>query len=164
MAIQQLGNDRTTVRREGLDLIFERVFDAPRDLVWEVMTDPDRIRRWWGPHGTTTEVVELDLRVGGRWAFVSHAPDRDPVPFSGEYLEVVPPERIVRTFRVDLPGFGGDEPGRETMTLEDLDGRTRLRETGHFRTEADLEFQISVGMIGGALEQYDRLAEEIALG
>jgi hypothetical protein len=67
MAVQQeLGNERTRVFVEGLDVVFERVFDAPLDLVWKVYTDPERIARWWGTHGSTTEVVEMDLRPGGR--------------------------------------------------------------------------------------------------
>jgi uncharacterized protein YndB with AHSA1/START domain len=159
MAVQQLGNERTTIYRDGLDLVFERVFDAPRDLVWSVMTDPERVTRWWGPKGYTTTVIEMDVRPGGRWRFVTHTTGGEDVPFYGEYLEVVPPERIVKTFGVDVPGSG--EPGRETTVLEDLGGRTRLIERGHFRTEEELEAQLAVGMVGGALDTYDRLAEEI---
>jgi uncharacterized protein YndB with AHSA1/START domain len=163
MAVQQLGNDRTTVYRQGLEIVFERVFDAPRDLVWEVMTDPERIPHWWGPHGYTTTVVEMDVRTGGRWHFVVHTSGGEDVGFRGEYLEVVPPERIVRTFTLDVPGLDA-KPGREVMTLEDLGGRTRLVEKSLFTSDEELENQLSVGMVGGALEMYDRLADEIAKG
>ena len=163
MAVQQqLGNDRTTVYQDDLDVVFERIFDAPRDLVWRVYTEPERIARWWGTHGSTTEVVEMDLRPGGKWHYISHAPDRDPIGFFGEYLEVDPPNLIRRTFGVVGADFA---PGNETMTLEDLgDGRTKLVERGHFGSQADIDFQVQVGMIEGALGQYDRLAEEIAQG
>jgi uncharacterized protein YndB with AHSA1/START domain len=161
MAVQ-LGNDRTTVYVDGLDVVFERVFDAPRELVWKVMTDPERIPRWWGRHEDTTTVEVMDVRPGGRWRFVIRTAGGETIPFWGDYLEVVPPERIVRTFAVDVPGWG--EPGRETMTLEDLGDRTRLVERGHFRTIDELEAQLAVGMVGGALELYDRLADEIARG
>jgi uncharacterized protein YndB with AHSA1/START domain len=57
----------TTIYSEGGDLTFERTFDAPRDLVWRAFTDPELIPRWWGKHGTTTTVVEMDVRPGGRW-------------------------------------------------------------------------------------------------
>ena len=161
MAIQQLGNERTTIYADGLDLVFERVFDAPRDLVWRVMTEPAHVTHWWGPRGYTTTVETMDVRPGGSWRFITHTAGGEDVPFFGEYLEVEPPSRIVRTFGVDIPGFG--EPGRETMTLEALeDGRTRLTERGHFRSQAELDEQIRVGMIGGAPDQYDKLAEEIA--
>jgi uncharacterized protein YndB with AHSA1/START domain len=159
MAVRELGNERTRVYVDGFDVVFERVFDAPRELVWKVYTEPERIARWWGTHGSRTEVVEMDLRVGGRWHYISHAPDREPVGFLGEYLEVVPPERIRRTFGVDVPGF---VPGNETMTLEDLgDGRTRITERGHFGSLEEIEQQVAVGMIEGALGMYDRLAAEI---
>jgi uncharacterized protein YndB with AHSA1/START domain len=162
MAVQ-LGNERTMVYQDGLDLVFERIFEAPRELVWTVMTDPARVPKWWGPHGYTTTVEEMDVRPGGRWRFVTTTTGGEVVPFYGAYLEVEPLERIVRTFGVDIPGWG--EPGRETMTLEDLgDGRTRLSERGHFRSAEELEAQLAVGMVAGALEQYDRLADEIALG
>ena len=163
MATKQLGNERTKVYVDGLDVVFERVFDAPRELVWKVYTEPERIARWWGTHDSTTEVVRMDLRPGGGWHYISHAPGRDPIGFFGDYLEVEPPARIVRTFAVDIPEFG--DAGRETMTLEDLgDGRTKITERGHFGSFADSEFQISVGMVEGALGMYDRLADEIALG
>jgi uncharacterized protein YndB with AHSA1/START domain len=162
MAVRELGNERTRVYVDGLDVVFERVFDAPRELVWKVYTEPDRIARWWGTHGSTTEVVEMDLRVGGRWHYISHAPDREPIGFLGEYLEVVPPERIRRTFGVDVPGF---QSGNETMTLEDLgDGRTRITERGHFGSVEEIEQQVGIGMVEGALGMYDRLADEIAKG
>jgi uncharacterized protein YndB with AHSA1/START domain len=162
MAVQQeLGNERTRVFVEGLDVVFERVFDAPLDLVWKVYTDPERIARWWGTHGSTTEVVEMDLRPGGCWHYISHAPDRE-IGFLGEYLEVDPPRRIRRTFGVEGAEFA---PGNETMTLEDLgDGRTKITERGHFGSQADIDFQVGVGMVEGALGMYDRLAEEIAKG
>jgi uncharacterized protein YndB with AHSA1/START domain len=160
MATKQLGNERTKVYVDGLDVVFERVFDAPRELVWKVYTDPERIGRWWGTHDSTTEVVRMDLRVGGGWHYISHAPDREPIGFFGDYLEVEPPERIVRTFAVDIPDF---VPGRETMTLEDLgDGRTKITERGHFGSMAEIEQQVAVGMVEGALGMYDRLADEIA--
>jgi uncharacterized protein YndB with AHSA1/START domain len=162
MATGQLGNERTTVYVDGLDVVFERVFEAPRELVWRVYTESERIARWWGTHGSTTEVVVMDLRPGGRWHYISHAPDREPVGFFGDYLEVEPPSRIVRTFAVDIPDF---VPGRETMTLEDLgDGRTRITERGHFGSLAEIEQQVAVGMVEGALGMYDRLADEIARG
>jgi uncharacterized protein YndB with AHSA1/START domain len=162
MAVRELGNERTRVYVDGLDVVFERVFDAPLELVWQVYTEPERIARWWGTHGSTTEVLAMDLRPGGRWHYLSHAPDREPIGFLGDYLEVEPPHRIVRTFGVEGADFA---PGRETMTLEDLgDGRTRIREMGHFGSQAELDFQVGVGMVEGALDQYDRLAGEIAKG
>ncbi|MEA2632614.1 MAG: hypothetical protein QOE66_2833, partial [Chloroflexota bacterium] len=87
----------TSIYSEGGDLTFERTFDAPRELVWKAMTDPAQVPNWWGPKNTTTTVVEMDVRPGGRWRFINHTTAGEDVPFKGEYLEVLPPERLVQT-------------------------------------------------------------------
>lgn len=163
MAVQQLGNERTTAYTVGPELVMERVFDAPRDLVWKVLTDPERITNWWGPHGYTTTVVEMDVRPGGRWRWINHTTGGEDAPFKGEYLEVVPPERIVQTQIFDVPGFD-DKPAVNTMTLEDLGGRTKLVVHSRFPSIEELEGALATGMVRGALETYDRLADEIAKG
>jgi uncharacterized protein YndB with AHSA1/START domain len=164
MALRQLGNERTTAYTDGLEFVMERQLDAPRDLVWRAITEADRIARWWGPHNTSTEVLEQDFRVGGAWRYVSHAPDREPVPFKGRFLEIDVPAGIVYTFTVDIPGMS-DVEGVITTALVDLgDGRTRLTERSTFASAEQLQEQIDVGMVRGALEQWDRLADEIARG
>jgi uncharacterized protein YndB with AHSA1/START domain len=163
MALPQLGNERTTAYTDGPELVIERVFDAPRDLVWKVMTDPERVTLWWGPRGYTTTVVEMDVRPGGRWRWINHTTGGEDAPFKGEYLEVVPPERIVQTQIFDVPGFD-DRAAINTMTLEDLGGRTKLVARSRFPSIEDLEGALATGMIGGALDTYDRLADEIAKG
>jgi len=163
MAVQELGNERTRAYTDGPYLVMERIFDAPRELVWKVLHDADRIPFWWGTSTTTMTVVENDVRVGGRWRWIAHSGDGD-APFKGEYLEVVPPERVVRTEMFDVPPFNEGEPAIETMTLEDLGGRTKLVSRSKFPSVEVLEGALATGMIRGALESYDRLAEQIALG
>ena len=163
MAVKQLGNERTMAYADGPDLVFEKIFDAPRDLVWKVMTDPDRVTNWWGPEGYTTTVVEMDVRPGGRWRWINHTTGGEDAAFKGEYLEVVPPERIVQTEIFDVPGFD-DRAAINTLTLEDLGGKTKLVARSTFPSVEDLEGALAMGMIGGALVTYDRLAAEIAKG
>jgi len=163
MAVQQLGNERTTAYTDGVDLVMERIFDAPREVVWRVINDPERVTHWWGPQGYTTTVVEMDVRPGGRWRWINHTTGGEDAPFKGEYIEVVPPERIVRTEIFDVPGFD-DKVAIDTLMLEDLGGRTKLRQRSRFPSVEDLEGALSTGMIGGALDTFDRLADEIAKG
>ena len=163
MAVQQLGNERTKAYADGADLVFERVFDAPRELVRRVMTDPSRVTNWWGPHGYSTTVEEMDVRPGGRWRWINHTTGGESAPFKGEYLEVVPFEKIVQTQIFDVPGFD-DRAAINTMTFEDLGGRTRLVARNTFPSVEDLQGAMEMGMIRGALETYDRLADEIAQG
>jgi uncharacterized protein YndB with AHSA1/START domain len=160
MAVQ-LGNDRTTVYTEGQELVFERIFEAPRELVWKVITDPERVTNWWGPDGYTTTVETMDVRPGGKWRWINHTTAGEDVPFKGEYLEVVPPERLVQTEIWDVPGFD-DRAASNTLVLEDLGGRTKFVARSRFPSVEDLEGALANGMIGGALQSYDRLAEEIA--
>jgi uncharacterized protein YndB with AHSA1/START domain len=148
---------------EGTELVYERIFDAPRDLVWKVMTDPARITQWWGPHGYTTTVVEMDARPGGRWRFINHSPSGDDAPFKGEYLEVVPPERLVQTFIFDVEPFN-EVAAIETFILEDLGARTRTINRSIFPSLEALEGALATGMIEGAIASWDRLAAEIAKG
>ena len=161
MITERFRNDTTTVYSEGTDLVFERTFDAPRERVWQAFTDPERIPRWWGPHGTTTTVVEMDVRVGGAWRYISHAPDREDVVFHGTYLEIEPPERYRWTFLFDVEGVG-EMGGPETFTFEDLDGRTKVTSRSHFGSTEEIEGALATGMIQGAVETWDRLAVVIA--
>ena len=153
--------ETTEVYTEGQDLVMERIFDAPRELVWKVMNDPERISNWWGPHGYTTTVEEMDVRPGGRWRFVQHTTGGEDVPFKGEYLEVVPPERLVQTFVFDVEPFN-NEAAITTLTLEDLGGRTKLTSRDRFPSVESLEGALATGMVGGALQTWDRLATELA--
>jgi uncharacterized protein YndB with AHSA1/START domain len=160
--IDRGSTESTTVYQDGTDLVFERTFDAPRDKVWEAFTDPTIVPRWWGPHGTTATVAELDVRPGGRWRFVSAAPDRDEVAFYGEFLEVNPPEGFKWTFMFDLEGVG-PTGGPETYTFEDLGGRTRVIARGHMGSTDALEGALATGMVKGGIETWDRL-EAVLIG
>ena len=146
----------TTIYSEGGDLVFERTFEAPRALVWRAFTDPEIVPRWWGKHGSTTTVVEMDVRPGGRWRYISSAPDRDDVAFFGEYLAVNAPESYAWTFLFDVDGLG-PQGGPEDYSFEDLGGRTFVRSVGHMGSPDVLEGALATGMVEGALETWDRL-------
>jgi uncharacterized protein YndB with AHSA1/START domain len=161
--IDRGSTDTTTIYSEGGDLVFERTFDAPRERVWKALTDPLAIPRWWGPHGTTTTVVEMDVRVGGRWRYLSSAPDRDDVAFFGEYLEIDPPRGYRWTFMFEVEGYGV-QGGPETFTLEEVDGKTKVTSIGHMGAPEVVEGALASGMVGGAIETWDRLAALLAEG
>lgn len=146
----------TTIYSEGGDLVFERTFDAPRALVWRAFTDPELIPRWWGRHGTTTRVIEMDVRPGGRWRYINSAADRDDVVFFGEYLSVDPPQAYRWTFMFEIGG-GESAGGPETYLFEEAGGKTLVRAVGHMGTPEAIEAALATGMIEGALETWDRL-------
>jgi uncharacterized protein YndB with AHSA1/START domain len=159
--IDRGSTDTTEIYSVDGDLYFERTFDAPRERVWRALTDPEAIPHWWGKHGTTTTVVEMDVRPGGAWRYVSSAPDREDVAFYGEYLEVTPPEGYRWTFMFDVEGVG-PQGGPETFRLEDVDGKTRVTSIGHMGSVEILEGALAVGMVAGAIETWDRLGALLA--
>lgn len=142
------------------ELVMEREFDAPRELVFQAHLDPKAIPLWWGPRAYTTEVVEMDVRPGGKWRFVQRGKDGFELAFFGEYREITPSERFINTFGFDgMPG----EPGEETYNFIDLgDSRTLLRTYSKFKTKEELEGVLQSGMEWGANETYDRLDEYLA--
>ena len=161
--IDRGSTDTTTIYSECGDLVFERTFDAPRERVWKAFTDADQVPHWWGPHGTTTTVTEMDVRPGGRWRYVSSAPDREDVAFYGEYLEVTPPSGYKWTFMFDVDG-AGPQGGPETFILEDVNGKTKVTSIGHMGSPEIIEGALATGMVGGAIETWDRLEALLAKG
>ncbi|HEX6076724.1 MAG TPA: SRPBCC family protein [Micromonosporaceae bacterium] len=161
MTPQNLGDETTRIVAEAAELVVERVFDAPRDLVWQAFTEPEHVPRWWGPHGSSTTVAEMDPRPGGRWRYIHHAAPGHDVSFKGEYLEVVPPEKVVRTLVYDVAEYEA-QPAVETVALEDLGGSTKVTNRSRFPSPDVLEQALATGMTQGAIETYDRLAELLA--
>ncbi len=159
--IDRGSTETTTIYSEGGDLVFERTFDAPREVVWKAFMDPDRIPHWWGPRNTTTTVVEMDVRPGGSWRYVSHAPDRDDVAFYGEYLEIDPPNRFSWTFMFDVEGVG-PQGGPESFLFEDVGGRTKLTSISQMGSPEVIEGALATGMVRGAIETWDRLEALLA--
>jgi len=151
----------TITTRGDREIRIERIFNAPRERVWQAMTDPKLVAQWWG-RGNKLVVERMEVERGGHWRFVEHAPD-GVHGFEGRFSEVTPPERVVQTFEWDgTPGH----VALETATLEDLgDGRTRLVNTSLFMTAEDRDGMLQSGMEGGLNESYaalDRLLAKLA--
>ena len=110
-------------------ILIEREFDAPRDLVYRAYTTPELVKRWWHANRGEVTRVEIDLRVGGRWRYVMTASGGPEVGFHGEYREIVPGERIVSTsFYEGVPEAVSEEDATtlDTATFTETDGRTKL--------------------------------------
>lgn len=136
-----------------------RVVDAPRALVFEAFTKCEHLERWIGPSSVTMVSCESDLRAGGRYRFVFRAPDGNEVGFSGEFREVTPPERVVRTFVFEpIP----DAAALETLELEEHDGRTTIKTTTVHKTVENRDGHVQSGLDKGMAEGYARLDELLA--
>jgi uncharacterized protein YndB with AHSA1/START domain len=133
-----------------------RTVDAPRALVFEAFTRPEHLKRWMGPRSVEMIHCESDLRVGGRYRFVYRTPDGQELAFSGEYTEIVPPERISRTFNFEfMPGVESNE----TFTLTEQDGKTTVTTITRHKTFEARDGHLKHGAERGMTEGYERLDE-----
>jgi uncharacterized protein YndB with AHSA1/START domain len=153
------GKESTLTLPSPTTIQMSREFDAPRELVWKALTDPQLIPQWWGQRANKTVVDKMDVRTGGAWRYREIAPDGAGHAFRGEYKELREPERIVYTFEYE-PMAG--HIVTDDVTLEDLGSRTRIVVTSTFASNEDRDGMLQSGMESGATESWDRLAELLA--
>ena len=139
------------------EIVMTRVFDAPRDLVFEAHSSCEHLSHWWGPRKYEIVSCDVDFRPGGAWRIAHRTPDgSEEHGFRGEYREIVPPERIVWTFEYE--GWPG-QVSVETLTLEERDGKTTLTSTSVHDSVEARDAMLESGMEEGAAETMERLDE-----
>jgi uncharacterized protein YndB with AHSA1/START domain len=135
-----------------LEILVRRDFEAPIELVFEVMTQPEHMRHHIAPYGEEVTVCDMDLRVGGDYHIVFLAPDDGrEMSFRGTFLEVEPPTRTVQTWLFD--GWP-DADAVETMELHETDGVTTLSYRLAFRDQAGRDH---MGKFDGLLANFDNV-------
>lgn len=144
-----------------LEIAMTREFDAPRHLVFDAMTRPEHVRRWFGCDAFTLPICEIDLRAGGAYRFVMRSPDGSESTLQGVYREIVRPERVVFVERILMPGFTSDEY-QVTSTFDEISSRTRLTTTILHNSKANRDGHLNSGIEKGVAPAYDRLAELVA--
>jgi len=139
------------------EIVLTRIFDAPRELVFRAWTDPEHLPRWFGPRGFTVTTDEISVRVGGRWRFVFVGPDGTRWDNRMDFLEIIPPERIVfdhghdqdddpDRFRTTVT-FDAQANGKTVVTLRQLHPTRELRNS-----------KISFGAVEYGGQTLDKLA------
>lgn len=143
----------------------ERVFAAPRELVFRAFSAPEHLKHWWGPKGWTLPVCEVDFRPGGVWFYGMRGPDGEESWGKATYHEIVPPERIVYTDAF-ADAEGNVNPAMPQMTITvtfaDLGGTTKITNRVEFASAADREATLAMGMVEGMGETWDRLEAYLA--
>ena len=136
------------------EIVITRSFDAPRALVYEAWTNPKHTRRWMsGPDGWTMTVCEVDLRPGGLSRFVWENADGQSMEMTGEYLEVVPPERFV-----SIKSFGDDLPPMTiTHEFKEEAGKTTVSMTMRYPSKEARDAALQTGMDEGMEIGFQRL-------
>jgi uncharacterized protein YndB with AHSA1/START domain len=138
------------------EIVMTRVFDAPRDLVFEAHSSCEHLSHWFGPRRYEIVHCEVDFRPGGMWRIVHRDPDGEEYAFHGEYREIVRPERITWTFEFEgMPGA----VSVETMTLEEHGGKTTFTATSSYDSVEARDGMLESGAESGAAESWDRLDE-----
>ena len=139
------------------EIVLTRLFNAPRPLVFDVMSKPEHVRRWWGNLGAgySVPVCEIDLRVGGKWRFVNAHP-KGEAAFHGVYREIDAPGRLVFT---EIFEPFPDAESVVTSLLTEENGKTRLTAICAYPSKQVRDIVLGTGMAKGAAASYDRLED-----
>jgi len=159
MAVSRVGNSDSfqATTPSDREIRLTRLFDAPRHLVFEAMTKPEHVKRWWGGlgEGYSVPVCEIDLRPGGAWRFVNRHPKGEAV-FYGVYREIAAPERLVFT---EIFAPFPDVESVVTTLLTEENGKTRLTVTALYPSVDVRDMVINTGMARGAGLSYEQLED-----
>ncbi len=143
------------------EVLITRKFDAPADLLFDAWTTPALVMRWWaGTRGVVTS-AQIDLRVGGAWRWVMTANGGFEVVFSGEYLEIDRPHRIVRTEVFEMVP---DVESLSITTFEEISGVTTVAILGRYPNKEHRDAALASGMEGGLQTSLDELEDLIRGG
>ena len=143
------------------EIAMTRVFDAPRNLVFDAWTKPELLKRWLGVFGNWSfAICEVDLRVGGKYRYVWRGKDGKEMGMGGVYREIVRPERIVTTEEFDDPWYPGD--AQDTTVFVEKGGKTTVTTTVRYASKEARDGVLKSPMESGVAQSYDKLAEVLA--
>ena len=139
-----------------------RMFEAPRERVFQAWTDPEELKAWWGPEGFSVSIDQIDVHPGGTWRFTMHGPDGVDYPNTIVYEEIDYPRRLV--YLHSGSGSTADDPSfRTTVTFDDMAGNTVLTMRGVFTTAEDRDLVVDRHhAIEGGNQTLGRLADHLA--
>ena len=144
------------------EIVLCRVIAAPRDRVFQAFTDPDQIKRWFGPEGFKTETLEIDIREGGRWRFIYTGPDGTRWENRMVFLRVEPP----RLLEIEHGSDVDDDPGRFHTTItfdEQSDGKCVLTMRQLHPTKEQRDAGVGFGAVELGYQTLDKLARHLGV-
>ncbi|WHX29681.1 SRPBCC domain-containing protein [Brevibacillus agri] len=152
-------------------LVLERVFDAPRELVFQMFKESEHLKRWWGPRGWEVPVCHIDFRPEGVWHYCMKCADQSQGEYygmeswgKGVYKEIDEPNKIVYLdYFSDAEGNVDESLPSTEVTLEfiDVDGKTKLVNRAEYASAEALKTVMDMGMLQGITETWDRLEERL---
>jgi len=147
----------TVTTPSDTEILITRVFDAPAELIFRAFTTPELVKRWWGFESSNWLVCEIDLRVGGKWRYVTSEANGMEVGFHGEYREIARPHRLVSTEAYEGMLDADANAAVNTVTLEEADGVTTMRVLVRHVNQWGRDMHLNSGMERGMQVSYDRL-------
>lgn len=147
-------------------IVMRRVFDAPRQLVWNVLTDPKHVTVWYGGHGFSSPLCEMDVRPGGRWVHVMRAPTGSEYRLEFIFVEVVEPEKLSwHDINYGKVVADGPPSALSTVTLDDQGNRTGWKLVVRFNSIAERDLSVKMGfsqMVTVGCERMNEFLKELA--
>ena len=132
--------------------VITQIFDAPRDLVWKIYTDPKLLSKWWGPKILETNIEQMEVKTGGSWRVVQKDTEGNEFAFHGVYHDVKP-YNLTRTMEWEgMPGH----VLLETVKMEEINGKTKVTDINVFQSVEDRDGMVETGMKRGVDESYER--------
>lgn len=155
--------EKMQVETRDREVVFTRMFDAPRQLVWDAFTKKEHLLNWFGPHGFTNKNCSVDMQIGGRMEITMVSPDGGEYPCLLIFEEIVPIEKLVWYDKV-IPGefWGPDGPpsdSRLTLLFEDHGNRTKMISITRFDDNAGRDRVLAMGAAQGWAESFEKLDE-----
>jgi uncharacterized protein YndB with AHSA1/START domain len=152
-------------------LVLERIFDAPRELVFKMFREPEHLKHWWGPNGWELPVCHIDFRPGGTWHYCMKCIDRSQGEYYGMescgkviYKDIVEPERITYTdYFTDSDGNINENMPSTDINMEfiDVEGKTKLINRAEYVSAEALKMVMDMGMLQGINETWNRLEDHL---
>ena len=152
-------NTAPVVPADDAEIVMTRIYDAPRDLVWEAMTEPRHVAQWWGGPGFTNPVCEMDVRPGGLWHHVMRFPDGRELRMNFVFVEVDPPRQLAWRDVGHDEHKEGPPSGLITVTLEDLGQQTEWKMVARFNSIAERDAALAMGFVRPIAASNDRLVD-----
>ncbi|MEX2397283.1 MAG: SRPBCC domain-containing protein [Balneolales bacterium] len=157
--------NKTNVETSDRELIITRIFDAPRELVFETCSDCKHLNNWWGPRTWPLSYCKMDFREGGSWHYCMSGPNEGDESWGlVKYHEIVEPEKIVYTDYFSDKDGNVNENMPETLSafvFSEQGGKTKVTIRGEYKTPEDLRKVLEMGMVDGMGETLDRLEEHL---
>jgi uncharacterized protein YndB with AHSA1/START domain len=148
-------------RPSDREVVFSRLIDAPREVVWKAWSDVRHLHEWWGPADFTTTTHEFEFAPGGVWRHIMHGPDGTDYPNVIIFREIDPPSRLVYENGWDLPGAPVDFTAVLTLAAEGEKTRHSLHMT--FRDAAAFKTAVErYGVLEGGVQTFERIARSVA--